>query len=129
MNPVTGLSLGRIAVGVVSVASPATAARLFGLDAAANPSLPVMTRLFGVREIAIGAATLTARGAVRRRLVLAGMAVDGGDAAASVVSVGNQEIGKAPGGVLTAVALGAVGAGFAGLRQDRRTASDTDTSD
>ena len=40
-----------------------------------------MTRLFGSREIALGAATLLASGATRRNLVLAGIAVDAADAA------------------------------------------------
>jgi hypothetical protein len=119
MDPVTGLSLGRIGIGVVSIGSPALAARMFGLDAAANPQLPAMTRLFGVREIALGAATLTARGPARRSLVLTGVAVDAGDAASGIVGVGNQEIGKLSGGMLTVTALGAVATGVAALALGR----------
>ena len=40
MNPVTGLSLGRIAIGAAALASPALTTRLFRLDGAANPQLP-----------------------------------------------------------------------------------------
>ena len=43
-----------------------------------------MTRLFGSREIVLGAATLLARGKTRRNLILAGIAVDAADAAAAV---------------------------------------------
>ncbi len=126
MNPVTGLSLGRIGVGAVAIGSPDLAARMLGLDASRNPQLPTMTRLFGAREIAIGAATLTARGAARRNLVLAGIAVDAADAATGIVGVGNQELGKLSGGMLAAIALGAVGSGIAGLALGRSSSEDTE---
>lgn len=126
MDPVTGLSLGRIGIGVVSIGSPALAARMFGLDVTTNPQLPMMTRLFGVREIALGAATLTAKGSARRNLVLAGVAVDAGDAACGVIGVGNQEVGKLSGGMLTAVALGAAATGVAGLAVGRLAKATTE---
>ena len=40
MNPVTGLSLGRIAVGAVALADPRLGGRLLNLDTRANPQLP-----------------------------------------------------------------------------------------
>ena len=46
-----------------------------------NPQVPYVTRLFGSREIALGAATLLARGKAQRGLVLAGILVDAADAA------------------------------------------------
>ena len=51
MDPVLGLSLGRIVIGVGSIASPTLTARLFGLSPADNPQMGLLTRLFGVREI------------------------------------------------------------------------------
>lgn len=117
MDPVTGLSLGRIAIGVSSIASPTFTAKLFNLSPDDNPQMGFMTRMFGVREIAIGSMTLLARGRARRSLVLAGMAVDGGDAATGVIALARKEVPVLAAGGMIAVALGAVGAGAAGLVQ------------
>lgn len=120
MDPVTGLSLGRIAIGTVSLLSPTLAARLFLLDVGSNPQLGFMTRLFGAREVALGAVTLAASGSTRRNLVIAGIAVDGADAATGMVSARDGEVGKVAGGGLAAIALGAVGAGIAALVLSRK---------
>lgn len=118
MDPVTGLSLGRIAIGVGSIASPTRTARLFGLSPAANPQLGYFARLFGVREIVIGTLTLLAKGSNRRTMVLAGIAVDGGDAATGAIALARKEVPLLSGGMLIAVALGAVGSGAAAARAD-----------
>ena len=115
MDPVTGLSLGRIAIGVGSIASPALTARLFGLSPAANPQIGYFTRMFGVREIALGALTLMGKGNARRPRVFAGMAVDGGDAATGAIGLARKDIPLMAGGMLIVVALGAVGSGGAAL--------------
>ena len=56
MNPVTGLSLGRIVIGAASVANPAFAAKAFGLDVVANPQTTFVMRLFGypIAPIVVG---------------------------------------------------------------------------
>ena len=116
MNPVTGLSLGRIVVGAVSFAKPSLAAGMFGLDVANNPQGPYLARLFGSREIALGAATLLARGSARRNLVLAGIAVDLADAATGVLGVQDKSVPARTGAMLVGPAIGAVLSGLAGLR-------------
>ena len=116
MNPVTGLSLGRIVVGAVSFAKPSLAAGMFGLDVANNPQGPYLARLFGSREIALGAATLLARGSTRRNLVLAGIGVDLADALTGVLGIQDRSVPARTGAMLAAPALGAVLSGFAGLR-------------
>ena len=68
-------------------------------------------RLFGVREIALGAVTLLASGAARRDLVAAGVLVDLGDAVASVFSYRTGEVSPLGAAPLLAVALGAAAAG------------------
>jgi hypothetical protein len=118
MDPVTGLSLGRIAIGVGSIASPSLTARVFGLSPDDNPQLGYFARMFGVREIALGALTLLAKGPSRRAMVLAGIAVDGGDAATGAIGLARKEIPALAGGMLIAAALGAVGSGAAALRDD-----------
>src|SRR5690349_13987268 len=117
MDSVTGLSLGRIAVGVSSIASPSFTAKLFALSPDDNPQMGFMTRMFGVREIAIGGLTLLARGKARRTLVLAGMAVDGGDAATGFIALSRKEVPVMAAGGMIAVALGAVASGALGLVQ------------
>ncbi len=115
MNPVTSLSLGRIAVGVASLAKPELVATVLG-----TPSSPtLMTQWFGSREIAIGAATLLARGSARRNLVLVGVAVDGADAATALAAVTSETLPKPLGYGMVGVALGAVVSGLLGLRVKR----------
>jgi hypothetical protein len=113
---VTGLSLGRIAVGAISFARPALAAKMFGLDVANNPQGPYLARLFGSREIALGTATLLARGSARRNLVLAGIGVDVADAATGVLGIQNKSVPVRTGAMLIGPSLGAVLSGIAGLR-------------
>lgn len=119
MDPVTGLSLGRIAIGVGSIASPSLTARMFGLSPANNPQLGYFARMFGVREIALGALTLMAKGDTRRTMVLAGIAVDGGDAATGVLAIARKEVPVLSAVMLIGVALGAVGSGAAAVAADR----------
>lgn len=111
MDLVTPLSLGRIAIGALSLTRPTVAAGLLGAEPADNPQLPFMTRLFGVREIALGAVTLLASGTARRDLVAAGVLVDLGDAIASVVSYRTGEVSPLGAAPLLAVALGAAAVG------------------
>jgi Domain of unknown function (DUF4267) len=117
MNPVIGLSLGRIAVGAVAVANPDLAARMFQLDPARNPQLSFLTRLFGSREIALGLVTVLASGKARRNLVVAGVLVDAADAASGYRGMKEGAVSKRTALALIAPAVGAVGSGIAGLRK------------
>lgn len=119
MNPVNGLALGRIAIGATALVSPSVAARLFRLDLARNPQLPYLSRMFGSREIALGAITLLAKGGARRRLIALGMAVDGADAFAGYDAMRSGVVTQATGVFLTAPAVGAVLAGAVGLATER----------
>lgn len=120
MNPVTGLSLGRIAVGTVALADPNLAGKLFQLDPAANQQLSYVTRLFGSREVALGLATLVARGKTRRNLVLLGVLVDAADAGTGYLGIQEGVVSKQTGGALIGPAVGAVLAGLLGLRTKKK---------
>lgn len=120
MNPVTGLSLGRIAVGAVSLADPNLAGKLFQLDPVSNRQLSYVTRLFGSREIALGLATLVARGRTRRNLVLLGVLVDAADAGTGYLGIQEGTVSKQTGGALIGPAVGAVLAGLLGLRTTKK---------
>lgn len=119
MNPVTGLSLGRIAVGVASLVKPDLVSSSIAPGAPQGPQL--LTQWFGSREIALGTATLLASGGSRRTLILIGMAVDAADAATSYAAVEDEEIPRTMGLVLVGVAAGAVVSGLLGLRVKKKT--------
>jgi len=116
MDPITGLAAGRIAVGLVSFISPRLAAKLFLLDSRANPGLPYVTRMFGSREIALGALTLASSGAARVRLIQIGIAIDAGDAFTGVAAASTGATSKKSGILLALVAAGAVASGVQGLQ-------------
>lgn len=111
----TGLALGRIAIGIGALASPDLASKVFRLDGAGNPQLPYMTRMFASREIALGAVTLVSRGAARRQLVSLGIAVDAADAFAGYDAMKTGAVDQKVGVGLVAPAVFAVAAGFVGL--------------
>lgn len=115
MNPVIGLSLGRIAVGSAAVASPELAARMFQLDPVTNPQVPYVTRLFGSREVALGLATLMARGKARRGLIGLGVLVDAADAATGYLAMQDGSVSRRTAMTLIAPAVGAVGSGLVGM--------------
>lgn len=117
MDPITGLAYGRIVVGTISFLSPSLAARLFLLDPKSNRQLPYLSRLFGSREIALGAITLASSGEARRRLVQLGVAVDGADAFTGIVTAASGSVPKKTGAVLTLVAAAAVATGVMELQE------------
>jgi hypothetical protein len=117
MDPLTGLAYGRIALGTLAFASPSLASKLLLLDQRANPQLPYVTRLFGSREVALGALTLASSGAARERLVQVGVAVDGADALTGVAAAASGAVPKKAGVLLALVAVGAVVTGIGGLTE------------
>jgi hypothetical protein len=119
MNPVNGLALGRIVIGVTALASPSLTAKLFRLDLDNNPQLPYMSRLFGSREVALGALTLIARGPARRKLVALGIAIDGADGFAGFDAMKSGTVSQSVGIGLTVPALGAMVAGAVGFATER----------
>jgi hypothetical protein len=120
MDPVIGLSLGRIAVGAVTLGNPEAGAKLFQLDPESNKQLAYVTRMFGAREIALGTLTLLARGKARRRLVVAGIAVDGADAYAGLVAGKDGSVSRNASALLTAPAVLGALSGVVSLRRARK---------
>src|SRR3954453_11490312 len=111
MDPITGLAYGRISVGALSFLFPSLTARLFLLDPESNPQLGYMGRMFGSRELALGAITLASSGEARRKLVQLGVAVDGADAYTGVVTAASGSVPKKTGILLPLVAAAAVATG------------------
>ena len=125
MNPVTLLSLGRIAVGVAAIAKPELVAKQM-TGQAEDP--PLLTQWFGNREIALGVVTLLARGSGRGTLVLAGVAVDAADAGTAYAAMQNGALPKKVAAPAIAVAVGAVLAGLVGLRSKKNKKNRTKKS-
>jgi hypothetical protein len=119
MDPVTGLSLGRIIIGIGAFVAPELTAKLFGLTPETNAHLPFMSRLFGAREVAVGAVTLVAKGDARRKLAMVGVAVDAADATNGVLELQSKRVPVLAGAMMAGVASGAVAAGVLGLVRGR----------
>ena len=115
MNPVIGLSLGRIAVGSVALVNPEMAARTLQVDPTSNPQAPLVVRLFGAREVALGLVTLLARGRGRTGLIGVGIAVDAADAATGYLAMQDGTVTRKAAYTLIVPAVGAVGSGLIGL--------------
>jgi hypothetical protein len=97
------VSLSRIAIGVISLAVPGIAARLAGAPRSENTrSLRAFIGFFGVREIAVGAATLASLSADidHRSVCLANAAVDGADAVVMARSIRSDGLSLVNGGPL-----------------------------
>ncbi|MFI8568776.1 hypothetical protein ACIGGF_19685 [Rhodococcus sp. NPDC078407] len=85
-NSLLALSVLRSTAGVVSWVSPAHSWRAFGLGRMSQAgSAGVATRLFGVRDLALGMALHHPSAEVRTAAVEAGIAIDALDVVASVL--------------------------------------------
>jgi uncharacterized protein YjeT (DUF2065 family) len=86
----TGLSMGRILIGIVAILAPGLARRVMSLPAQQdNASVRMVTWLFGVREIAVGMHVVaTVQESPRQPHVYAhNAAVDAGDAAVMLITL------------------------------------------
>lgn len=120
MDPITGMSLARIAIGAATLVAPESTARISGLDPDANPQLDYYAGMFAAREIAVGAITLVSSGSRRRNLVLAGVAIDAADAMTAGLGLNSKRIPVKAAAPLAVAALFAVGTGVASLVRSKR---------
>ncbi len=117
LEAVSALAALRSAVGLGSWMCPSLTWRAFGLGSpAGDPRATVITRLFGIRELALAQAVRHPNPEVRRAALQAGVAVDAIDIVASLVAVRRG----APKVILLTFVAGAalfVGLGVAGLAE------------
>ena len=78
------LNGSRTLVGVAALAAPGKAFQGAGLDARRNPQLPFVMRMFGARDLVLGAGALGTTAGERRRWLQAALAADVIDAIAAV---------------------------------------------
>ena len=121
-NPTaSALGLMRTAVGVSSWLSPRYAGRVFGLgDTADDERAALVTRLFGVRDAALGQAVMLTAGEGRRMALTLGAVVDGIDVLASIVAL-KRGVSKAGIVLVGGGAAFFLGLGLAALAQESRT--------
>lgn len=87
VDPVSYLAGIRLGFGVASMAAPRVTARLFGVDTGAQPAVPFALRLFGARNLLLGAALLhLERVSDRRAFLAANLLVDVSDALSAVAA-------------------------------------------
>jgi len=55
---VTAIAAGRVGIGAAAYLAPNLSGRLFGLDPDGNPQASYLGRLFGARDVALGAGAL-----------------------------------------------------------------------
>jgi hypothetical protein len=83
---VNAIAAGRVAIGAGAWLMPNLSGRLFGLDPDSNPQLPYVGRLFGARDVALGAGALRSSRKSKQAWVTAGLACDLADVAAGVLA-------------------------------------------
>lgn len=103
----------RLGLGAAAWLAPATLARVFGLSPD-DPSLPFLLRLFGARDVALGALLQAADGDEARRVVEVGIAVDVADSAAGLLAAASGKVPRPAALLAASVAAGAAGLGVLG---------------
>ncbi|MGO9901554.1 MAG: hypothetical protein ACLP0J_18145 [Solirubrobacteraceae bacterium] len=111
----------RASIGAGAWVAPGLAGRLFGLDAIANPQLPYVGRLFGVRDVALAAGLQLSSGHSRRLWLELGILCDAADTVAGFLGGRNGQISKLSTVLVTAPALLGIGLGIAGLQAAEET--------
>lgn len=90
-----GLALGRIALGAPSRVAPRGTARAFGAGRTPNPELDYMTRVFGIRAIALGLGWISTDGAARRRWQQLAFMCDVSDTLAGIGHLRRRDLPRA----------------------------------
>lgn len=98
------IAIGRIAVGSGAWLTPNLSGRLFGLDPEGNPQLPYVGRLFGARDVVLGAGVLRSPRKHKDAWVTAGMACDVADAAAGVLAGARGQLSLSSAALVTTTA-------------------------
>ncbi len=114
----------RAVIGVLTWLAPRLAARLFGINAEANPQLPYVARLFAIRDLALAAGLQSSSGEALRLWVRIGVACDAADAAAGLLAGRRGELSKLSTVLVTAPALTGIQLGSAILRDIDAPAAD-----
>jgi hypothetical protein len=116
---IEALAAMRIAAGLVAWLSPRLTARLLGMPGDSGAS-GYAWRLFGVRDVMLGAGTIRSSGAQRRAFAIAGLACDVADGAAGAISLYRNDFTRSTAGAPVLVPALAVAFGAWALRGSYR---------
>lgn len=110
------MARGRLALGVAALAAPRTTVKLMGMGSGADAGRDYLARVFGAREIALGAGYLLSGREGRRLLARLGLAADALDTASGLRTRGAVPAWVSAGA--TAIAAGATAIGAAKVAKD-----------
>src|SRR3954471_10477980 len=99
-----GIAISRIVVGASAYLAPSLSGRLFGLDPAGNPQASYLGRLFGARDVALGAGVLRAHKKQKQMWAAAGVACDFADIGAGVMAGARGQLPPAAAAMVTGTA-------------------------
>ncbi|HLL87106.1 MAG TPA: hypothetical protein VK387_07325 [Thermoleophilaceae bacterium] len=108
----------RFAIGLGAWLVPRASGRAFGLDPRRNPQVPYVGRLFGARDVALGAGVMASEGEARALWLRLGFACDVADAAAGLAAGSRGYLGPVSTALVTGAAAGAAALGVAAMRAD-----------
>ena len=111
------VAVSRIVVGSSAWLTPNLAGRMFGLDPDNNPQLPYVGRLFGARDVALGAGLLRASRKRKQPWMAAAVACDVADTAAGVLAGARGQLPPGAAALVTATAGAFAAAGIWLLHQ------------
>jgi hypothetical protein len=101
---VNAIAAGRVGIGAAAWLAPNLSGRLFGLDPEGNPQASYLGRLFGARDVALGAGALRSPRKQKDAWVAAGMACDVADVAAGALAGVRGTLPPASAAMVTATA-------------------------
>jgi hypothetical protein len=105
------LLAARTALGLSTLLAPRLAGRAFFLDPEDNPQLPVIGRMWGIRNLSLAAGMYGAVGASRTRWWRLQPAIDGLDFLVIVAEWRRGAVPRAAGGLMAGTALVATALG------------------
>jgi hypothetical protein len=110
------IAYGRIGLGIALMVAPSLAGRSYMGRRAGEPTVRLVNRLFGGRDVALGVWVLASRGdrSAFRTAVAVGVACDAWDAVATLTT--KDALPKVGRAMTFMTALGAAGAGAVALR-------------
>ncbi|WP_245623108.1 hypothetical protein [Spirillospora albida] len=107
---------GRLALGLAALAAPKATVKLIGMGGGADAGRDYLARVFGAREIALGAGYLLSGREGRRLLARLGLVADVLDTASGLRTRGAVPLRASAGA--TAIAAGAAAVGAAKVVKD-----------
>lgn len=114
----TLLGVLRIGVGTGGWIAPSLAARLFAPGSVNPAQAPFLVRIYGVRDVVLGAGMLASDGEARRNWLIGGVVCDAADAVAALLGSRAGHLPAPVAALVAAPALGGVALGLIALGEE-----------